>query len=235
MSFSATLPSPTEIKTTPTTGVQNGSPPANVAQLHASLGYVPLERILVHPPIGTATEDDVIKYVDGEPKRLVELVNGVLVEKSMGLDESTLNAWLLGWLAPFVREHRLGVLSTADGTIRMRAGNIRIPDISFFSQARWRTKEPGKKIPAIAPELAIEILSASNTAEEMAMKRKEYFDSGSVVVWEIDPATKRVAVYHRADQSEKTLVMGDRLEATDVLPGFSLALSVLFEDPDERI
>jgi Uma2 family endonuclease len=235
MSFSTTLPSPTAIGNAPLSGVQNGSPPANAAQLHASLGYVPLDRILVQPPIGTATEEDVIKFVDGEPKRLVELVNGVLVEKPMGLDESTLNAWMMRWLAPFVHEHRLGVLSTADGTIRMRAGNIRIPDISFFSPARWRTKEPGKKIPPIAPELAVEILSASNTVEEMAAKRKEYFDSGCVVVWEIDPATNRVAVYREPLNPERTLVMGDRLEAPDILPGFSLALSVLFEDPEQRI
>ena len=58
------------------------------------LGGIPAQRILMHPAPGTATEKDVVALVDGDNKRLVELIDGVLVEKAMGAEASMLAVWL---------------------------------------------------------------------------------------------------------------------------------------------
>ena len=66
------------------------SPPETLADLLSQLGHVPLNRIRMFPPPGTATVEDVARLCDREPKRLCELVDGVLVEKDMGFEESRL-------------------------------------------------------------------------------------------------------------------------------------------------
>ena len=71
------------------------------------LGRVPLHRIRLHPPPGTATEADVLVYPHGE-KRLCELVDGVLVEKPMGYYESLLAGVLIQLLRNFLDERDLG-------------------------------------------------------------------------------------------------------------------------------
>ncbi|MEL7238872.1 MAG: Uma2 family endonuclease, partial [Planctomycetota bacterium] len=97
-----------------------------------SLGDVPLERILFQPWPGTATEKDVLRHVEGNPKKLVELVNGTLVEKALGHFESRLALRLVIHLGAFVEEHDLGELVGADGTTRMSDGNVRMPDVGFI-------------------------------------------------------------------------------------------------------
>lgn len=58
-----------------------------LADLLHRLGDIPASRVLIDPPLGTATEKDVIA-VHARDGRLCELVDGTLVEKTMGFDES---------------------------------------------------------------------------------------------------------------------------------------------------
>src|SRR5579859_3572765 len=76
--------------------------PANLAQLVERLGGIPLARIRLIPPPGTATEQDV-EGADG-----CELVDGVLVEKAMGYYESRLAVVLLAALEPYLENRDLG-------------------------------------------------------------------------------------------------------------------------------
>ena len=103
-----------------------------VADLLESLGDIPPERIRMRPPPGAATEDDVLA-VHASEKRLCELVDGVLVEKPMGYDESRLAAELIyAWSIP--SPPNLGTAAGADGMMRLLSGLVRIPDVSFV---RW--------------------------------------------------------------------------------------------------
>ena len=88
-----------------------------VAELIESLGDIPPERIRMHPCPGTATESDVLA-AHARDKRLCELVDGVLVEKPMGFDESRLALELGYVLVEFLRKHDLGVATGADGMLR---------------------------------------------------------------------------------------------------------------------
>ena len=58
-----------------------------VADLLERLGGIAAHRVLLDPMPGEATEQDVIDLHDRE-NRLFELVDGTLVEKVMGFDES---------------------------------------------------------------------------------------------------------------------------------------------------
>jgi Uma2 family endonuclease len=195
--------------------------------LHA-LGDVPPARVL-HKPY-PATEGDVSRLADREPKRLCELIDGVLVEKAMGLAESAVAAALIRILGWFVVENRLGTVTGEAGTVRLFAGRVRIPDVSFFS----RQKLPGgtipvEPIPSLAPDLAVEILSEANRPGEMSAKRDDYFSAGVRLYWEINPRT-RTADVNTNVISCKTIGEGDRLTGGDVLPGFSVRLGDLFAD-----
>lgn len=196
--------------------------------LHA-LGDIPPHRILWHPPPGTATEADQIRVCN--TKRLVELIDGVLVEKAMGARESYMAATLIMILGAFVRPKNLGIVSAPDLIMRIRDGRNRLPDVTYTAWAN--VPAPGAHlVPVIdfAPDIAVEILSESNTRREMARKRREYFRRGVSLVWIIDPVARTVAVY--TDPRTRTVLTdADTLTGGDVLPGWSLPLAEFFNDP----
>lgn len=195
------------------------------------LGGIPPERVRFRPLPGTATEQDVLD-VDAREDRLCELVDGILVEKTMGLLESLLALALGGFLRAHVIPRNLGLVSGADGTIKLIPGLVRIPDVAFFSWDRITGgRVPREPIPLLAPDLAIEILSISNTRAEMSRKRGEYFAAGVRLVWEIDPEDRSAAVY-LPDGSRTVLDASQTLDGADVLPGFRLPLADLFAELD---
>ena len=106
-----------------------------VADLQRRFGPIPFSRIRQHPAPGTATEEDVLWLNDHED-RLCELVDGILVEKTVGLEES----WIAGLLIALINNHvlprNLGFVTGADGMYRRTMGNVRIPDVAFVS---WRS------------------------------------------------------------------------------------------------
>lgn len=93
----------------------------SVADLVKRLGEIPLERIRLHPPPGTATEADVLVSPDGTD-RLCELVDGVLVEKSMGYYESFLALILAQTLLNFLDQHDLGIVLGEGAPLRLAVG-----------------------------------------------------------------------------------------------------------------
>jgi Uma2 family endonuclease len=200
----------------------------NLAELMEQLGGVPLERIRMRPPPGTATEKDVLAAERESRKRLCELIDGVLVEKAMGVRESLLAALLAHLINGFLDEDARGIVLGADGMIRTFPGQVRIPDVSFIS---WE-KLPGDEVPdegisRVVPNLAIEVLSPSNTKAEMDRKLRDYFVAGVELVWVIDPTTQTAKAYTSPDDLQRISKTGS-LDGGDVLPGFRLPLKQLF-------
>src|SRR4051812_31261543 len=146
-----------------------------VADLVHWLGGIPLDRIRFHPAPGTATEADVAATDDGN-KRLCELVDGVLVEKAVGFFESYLAATLGASIVGFLNRQDLGIVVGAAVMLRLAPGLVRSPDVSFISWDRLPGRViPTDPVPDLVPDLAVEVLSVSNTPAEMARKRAEYF------------------------------------------------------------
>src|SRR4051812_10719528 len=93
----------------------------NLADLRRRLGGIPLERIWFHPAPGTATEKDVIGAEERE-NRLCELVDGTLVEKAMGFEESRVAGELLYLVKSYLDQNDLGICVGADGMMRIAPG-----------------------------------------------------------------------------------------------------------------
>lgn len=208
------------------------SPPGELtlADLVDRFGPLPAGRILTLPVPGTATEQDVIDIHDRE-HRLCELVDGVLLEKTVGYGESYLAAELLRLLGNHVKSAKLGIVTGEAGMIRLFPGLVRIPDAAFASRERFGDGGlPKEALPSLVPDLAVEVLSRGNTAQEMARKLDDYFDAGVRLVWYVDPRKRTVQTY---TGREEVFVLGehDTLTGGDVLPGFSVALRDLFADP----
>ena len=203
-----------------------------VADLLDRFGPMPAGRIRTNPPPGTATEQDVID-IEARESRLCELVDGVLVEKTVGYYESHLAVQLIYFLAGFVRRHRLGVVAGEAGMMRLSAGLVRIPDVSFISWERL----PGRRVPRqpiadLAPDLAVEVVSPGNTAREMDRKLQEYLTAGTRLVWYVLPVPQEVHVY--TGERHDVVTIDQELSGGDVLPGFTLPLRRLFEESEDR-
>jgi Uma2 family endonuclease len=194
---------------------------------------VPLSRILAQPAPGTATEADLLE-AERRYGRLYELVDGVLVEKAIGYRESILAGALIRILGTFVVAKNLGVVSGADGSIRLFPGLIRIPDVAFASWDCFPNgKIPDEPIPTLAPDLAIEVLSKSNTAAEMKRKRREYFRAGVRLIWEVNPKRRKVSVFTPVGRIA-VLELSQQLDGGDLLHGFIPRLSDLFGELDRH-
>lgn len=205
----------------------------NAADLQQHLGGIPLQRICLLPPPGCAREDDVIRLHDQE-HRLCELLDGVLVEKTMGWYESILASEIIIELGIFLRAHNLGKVLGPDGTLRFLPGVVKIPDVSFVSWQRWPEQSPPRRpIPGIVPDLVIEILSDGNTAEEMEAKLQVYQQAGVQMIWYIDPRSQD-AVCHRGEGESAYVDRTGVLLGQDILPGFELSLADLFDRADRQ-
>jgi len=203
------------------------------ADLLHRLGDIPPERVRIVPAPGTATVQNVID-IQAREKRLFELVDGVLVEKGMSYRESTLAVFLIECLGPFVRKGNLGILTGESGMMRLFGGLVRIPDVAFASWARVPGgRMPTDPVPQLVPDLAVEILSPSNSPAEMERKRREYFQAGVRLVWIVNADTRTVAVY---TSPENPVVLGQAqtLDGGAVLPGFALSLTEYFAELDRQ-
>jgi Uma2 family endonuclease len=199
-----------------------------VADLLEYLGDISPRRVLLKPAPGTATEADLLRVLRRK-ERLVELVAGTLVEKAMGYREANLAGWILHLIRTFLDSNDLGEVTPGDGPLRLLAGLVRVPDVSFIRRDKLPGGQlPEEPIPDLVPDLAVEVLSENNTPGEMQVKRKEYFLAGTTLVWEVDPR-RRVVVVYSAPEDGETLTEADTLDGGTVLPGFRLAVAKIFE------
>ena len=195
-------------------------------------GDIPLSRIRFSPRPGEATEQDVLA-IDNHEDRLCELVDGTLIEKVMGSYESLIAVNLLTELGHYLKSNRVGIALGPDGMLRLRLKLIRIPDVSFISKENLRSgKFPRHGIAAVAPTIAVEVISEGNTRREMQEKLSEYFQYGAVEVWYLYPDSKTLVRHTAANQSHE-LNQNDTL-TTPLLPGFSCPIGPLFVHPDDE-
>ncbi len=197
------------------------------ADFWTQLGGIPPERIRMFPSPGAATEKDVLD-VERRTGRPCELIDGVLVEKTMGYKESLIAAEIVFLLKLFLRKCDLGVVLGADGTLRILPRQVRVPDVCFIAWERFPGRQlPAEPIPSLVPDLAVEVLSEGNTEAEMQRKLRDYFTAGVRLVWYLNPRTRSARAYTAEDRFVEVPECGS-LSGGDVLPGFDLPLAELF-------
>jgi len=160
-----------------------------------------------------------------------EIVNGVRRElEPMGAFESSLASILVYYLGPFLVERKLGLAVTETLFLLDAQKDLRRrPDVAFVSYSRWSSRTvPRESAWNVVPDLAVEIVSPTNTAEEIDGKITEYFQAGVRLVWVIYPDSGRVYVY-RSPTHVRGLERSAELDGEDVLPGFRLPIEKLYE------
>jgi Uma2 family endonuclease len=194
-------------------------------------GAIPLDRVVMIPEPGTATEQDVVE-LDAHHDRLCELVDGALIQKTVSIYESYLASKLMSAVFGFVHANRLGIALGVSGPYRLAPGLVRTPDASFVSWGRLpRHEVPREPIPDLVPDLAVEVISRYNTREEMERKLRDYFTAGVRLVWYVYHTPRR-EVWVYVSPTEYSVVREDQtLDGGAVLPGFRLSLADLFAEP----
>jgi Uma2 family endonuclease len=148
--------------------------------------------------------------------------------------ESFLATTLIRLLGNYLDSLDLGILLGEAGQLWILSHKMRVPDISFISWDRFPDRKlPKDRVYKVAPDLAVEILSESNTEKEMRLKLDEYFEAGVRLVWYVDPRTRSARIFTARDDVT-TIDATGHLEGRDVLPGFSLRLGELFERAERQ-
>jgi Uma2 family endonuclease len=138
----------------------------------------------------------------------------------------------LFYLRQFAKKHNLGRAVAEMLFLLDKDKNLqRRPDVAVVTYQRWprERKVPRTNAWDVVPELAVEIVSATNTAEEILTKIRDYFKSGVHRVWVVYPLEELVYVY-RSPLDPRVLAKTGELDGEDILPGFRLPVAALFED-----
>ncbi len=160
-----------------------------------------------------------------------EVIDGIRVElPPMGAYANVVANLLMIELSHFNRSAGLGRVFMEMLYRLPTLQRQRRPDVSFVSYYRWPVDRP---LPSpditpwdVVPELAVEVISPIDFAEEVLDKTREYLRAGVTEVWNIYPRTQEV---HRWKGQEMIPRFArDTLDGGDLLPGFQIPVATLF-------
>lgn len=157
-----------------------------------------------------------------------ELVRGEVVkEPPAGFEHGGIAVHVAAVLHSFVSERGLGEVVTAETGFVLfdEPPTVRAPDVAFVAEDRL-TFDPAGFAP-LAPDLAVEIVSPSDTVSEIHFKVMDYLDAGSRLVWVVDPRHRSVTVY-RSREEIRLLTGDEEIDGGAVLPRFRMKVSRLF-------
>jgi Uma2 family endonuclease len=174
------------------------------------------------PPVSPTRDDEA----------LYEIIDGQKVElPPMSIRASRVASRLHGWLNPFCRDHNLGeaVMEALFHLPLPQDRNWR-PDLAFVSAQRLAqasAQPEDDNAWDVLPDLAVEVISPTELADDLMEKIEEFFQAGARLVWVIYPRRRLVHVYESLTQI-RGLTQNDALDGGAVLPGFQLPLANLF-------
>lgn len=180
------------------------------------------------------TADEFFALPDPKEGGKMELVCGRVVTMSpVCMEHGVVAGNVYAALRAFVRRRKLGATFIETGfRLRRRPDSVRAPDVSFVQQDRLPSDPAARRRYFDGhPDLAIEVISPDDTAEEIAEKTQEYLAAGTVRVWVVNPRNRTVTV-HRPGGDAHTYSGDDVLSSDDAAftePGFALPLPDIFE------
>ena len=160
-----------------------------------------------------------------------ELVRGRLVEVPVtSFKHGVIEINIVLILGQHVRRRRLGQLTPGDAKhlLARDPDTLRQPDVAFIRTERLPPPDEWEVYGQVVPDLAVEILSPSNTAAEMRDKVAEYLRVGVRLVWVVDPGTETVTI-HTPEAAPVILSAGDAITGGDVLPDFRCPVAAFFD------
>jgi Uma2 family endonuclease len=180
------------------------------------------------PATHLLTADDLWQLPDDGNRH--ELVKGELrTMPPAGFEHGATSIKLSVMLGRHAEANGLGQLVAAETgfLIAQNPDTVRAPDIGFVRQQRIQAVGMTRKFWPEAPDLAVEVLSPSDTVNQVDEKVEEWLSAGTSLVWVVNPRQRTVTV-HRPGSNPVILSADDTLHGADVLPGFQCLVREVF-------
>jgi Uma2 family endonuclease len=174
------------------------------------------------------TADELLRMSTDGNRR--ELVSGELRELTpAGHEHGRYTMRFSVPLGQHVEEHNLGVVYAAETGFQLATNpdTVRAPDIAFVSRERAASVSAGPGFFPGAPDLAVEVVSPSDTDAEVESKVEDWLRAGCRLVIVVNPRNQTLKTY-RAMTNIAVLTVEDTLDAGDVVPGFRLPVRKVF-------
>jgi Uma2 family endonuclease len=173
------------------------------------------------------TADELLRMPDNGMRR--ELVRGEVVETMPpGGEHGVIAGILIALLYTWAKSGQGGhVVGESGYVIEHDPDTVRGPDVSYVSAARVPQSSIPKGYWKLPPDLAVEMVSPGDSAEEVREKVHEYLVAGTRLIWVVYPTTREV-IAHTPDGFARTFGPADTLESPEVLPGFACAVAEIF-------
>lgn len=171
--------------------------------------------------------EDLLRMPDGDR---YELVDGELVEVSMGGKSSWIGGQAYRRLSDYVTAHG-GWSFPADAGFQCFSWDVervRKPNSSYVAAGRFVNDEIPEGHIRIAPDLAVEVISPNDIYQDVEAKAEEYLHAGVRLVWVLNPNNRTVRIFSAENRLSTQLGPEDDLTGGDVLPGFSCRVAELF-------
>lgn len=160
---------------------------------------------------------------------IYELDEGeLLMEPSPALRHNLVRQRIAMKLIQFVESRDLGVV-VEEMDFRLSPDTVRNPDVAFITAEHLKKIDLDRSPVDGAPALAVEVISPSNSAQDMAKKTQQYLASGCRTVWIVYPSLRLVEVYSQS--GTRQVREPEILQAEDMLQGFSLSLNYILDTP----
>jgi Uma2 family endonuclease len=172
------------------------------------------------------TAEELIRLPRGQHR--YELIKGELLTMSpSGGEHGVITVNLTAQLAVYVKANSLGFVFGAETGFKLERDpdTVLAPDIGFISKNRLSQIPKGYL--EIAPDLAVEVISPSESKTKIERKTAQWLAHGVREVWVVKPKTETVEV-HRVNES-RILAIDSELIGSEILPGFKIAVAAIFE------
>lgn len=162
-----------------------------------------------------------------------ELVQGEMTTMApAGAEHGFIAAELAASLSGYARRHDLGRVFAAETGFRIASDpdTVRAPDVAFVSASRLAETGIPRGFWPGAPDLAVEVLSPSDSYAEMEAKVYDWLDAGAQMVWIVNPKTRSITTYD-AKGEVRVFRAKDTLDGAEVLPGWRITVGEVFPEP----
>ena len=156
-----------------------------------------------------------------------ELVDGEILVSPAGMRHSEVISNIIGLIWEFLQKNPIGKVYGSDVGIMFPSGNVRSPDVTYVRNTKLPGGESPETFGELIPDLAVEVLSPTDSLKQLGRKIGEFLENGVPLVWLVDPARQTVTVYRSLTDTQQ-LTSNDLITAEPVLPGFSVPVRRFF-------
>jgi Uma2 family endonuclease len=158
---------------------------------------------------------------------IYELDEGELLrEPSPAIRHNLVRQCIALKLMQFVDSNQLGIV-LEEMDFRLSSNTVRNPDVAFVTSEHVKRLDVDRSPADGAPALVVEVISPTNSAQDMAKKTQQYLTAGCRLVWTVYPSLRMVEIHSMA--GTRQVREPELLEAGDLFPEFSLSLTYIFD------